>query len=234
MLPFCGRFEDTVKMRNKPIQEGFKVWVLADLGYVYNWLWFSGHKKKGTEVIGKKDWEYPINNKGTTALFALTFTVIIYLAQLLVASFNRTFILILDNLFLNIEVAQALLLLNITYCGTTRKNASGFPPNLIKIKEHNRLYLWDSYIARITKNILCFIWQDNNAVIGLTTAHSLHRSKEDTIIRNRKRPKPTSVNTRITRLIFRDLHRKELAIPRVIDDYNYYINKVDLANQLRA
>ena len=25
MLPFCGRSEDTVKMKNKPIKEGFKI-----------------------------------------------------------------------------------------------------------------------------------------------------------------------------------------------------------------
>jgi Transposase IS4 len=124
--------------------------------------------------------------------------------------------------------------LNVACCGTTRKNASGFPPDLIKIKEHNRLYLWDSCIARVIENVLCFVWQDNNTVLGLSTAHSLHRSKEDTIIRNRKRPKLTSTNARITRPIFGDLYRKELPIPRVIDDYNYYMNGVDLANQLRA
>ena len=145
-------------MKNKLIEEGFKVWVLADLGYVYNWLWFSGHKKKGTEIIGKRDWKYQIDSKGTTASFAPTFAVIIYLAQLLTASFNRVFVLVLDNLFLNVEVAQALLVLNIASCGTTRKNASGFPSDLIKIKEHNRLYLWDSCIARVVEDILCFMW----------------------------------------------------------------------------
>jgi hypothetical protein len=100
----------------------------------------------------------------------------------------------LDNLFLNVDVACALLVLNIACCGTTRKNAAGFPSDLIKIKNHNRLYLWDSCIAHIVKDVLCFVWQDNNAVLGLTTAHSLHRAEEDTIIRNRKRPKPTSAN----------------------------------------
>jgi hypothetical protein len=55
MLPFSGRSEDTVKMKNKLIKEGFKVWVLADQGYVYNWLWFSGHKIRGAEIIGKRD-----------------------------------------------------------------------------------------------------------------------------------------------------------------------------------
>jgi hypothetical protein len=79
-------------------------------------------------------------------------------------------------------------------------------------------------------NILCFVWQDNNAVLGVTTAYSLHRSKEDTIIRNRKRPKLISTNARITRPIFGDLARKDLAIPKVIDDYNHHMNSVDLAN----
>ena len=50
MLPFRGRSEDTIKMKNKLIEEGFKVWVLADLGYVYNWLWFSGHKRKAQKL----------------------------------------------------------------------------------------------------------------------------------------------------------------------------------------
>ena len=177
MLLFCGRSEDIVKMKNKPIEEGFKIWVLVDLGYVYNWLWFSGHKKKGTEVIGKKNWKYQINNKGATASFAPTFAVIIYLAQLLTALFNRVFVLVLDNLFLNVEVAQALLLLNIAYCGTTRKNTSGFLPDLIKIKEHNRLYLWDSCIARIIDKVLYFIWQDNNTILGVTIVYSLRGAR---------------------------------------------------------
>jgi hypothetical protein len=85
-------------------------------------------------------------------------------------------------------------------------------------------------VAYIIKNVLCFMWQDNNMVLGLTTAHSLHRPKEDTIIRDRKRPKLTSINARITHLIFRDLPRKQLPIPRVINDYNHHINSVDLAN----
>jgi hypothetical protein len=79
MLPFSGRSEDTVNMKHKPIKEGFKVWVLADQGYVYNWLWFSGHPERGTEIIGKKDWNFKINKNGTIACFAPTFAVVIYL-----------------------------------------------------------------------------------------------------------------------------------------------------------
>jgi hypothetical protein len=49
--------------------------------------------------------------------------------------------LILKKPFLNINIARALLVLNVIIYGTARKNAAGFPSNLIKIKDHNRLYL---------------------------------------------------------------------------------------------
>jgi len=38
MIPYQGRSNHTVKLKNKPISEGYKVWVLGDHGYVYNWL----------------------------------------------------------------------------------------------------------------------------------------------------------------------------------------------------
>jgi hypothetical protein len=49
--------------------------------------------------------------------------------------------LILDNLFLNIDVTRFLLVLNIASYDIIRKNAAGFPSDLIKIKNYNRLYL---------------------------------------------------------------------------------------------
>jgi hypothetical protein len=38
MISFGGNSSHTVKIRNKPIKEGFKVWVLGDKGYVWYWL----------------------------------------------------------------------------------------------------------------------------------------------------------------------------------------------------
>ena len=38
MISYQGRSIHTVKLKNKPISEGYKVWVLGDSGYVYNWL----------------------------------------------------------------------------------------------------------------------------------------------------------------------------------------------------
>jgi Transposase IS4 len=77
---------------------------------------------------------------------------------------------------------------------------------------------------------LIFIWQDNNAVLGMTTAHCL---KNEIVLRYRKRPSSTSTNAYIVRPVFGDEAQKWLHIPRAIDDYNHFMNGVDRANQLR-
>jgi Transposase IS4 len=78
--------------------------------------------------------------------------------------------------------------------------------------------------------MLCFLWQDNNAVLGIATAHRL---KNETVERLRKRPSPTSTNARILRPVFGNLPAKRLRILCTIDDYNHFMNGVDTANQLR-
>jgi hypothetical protein len=41
MVPFSGRSRHTIKMKNKPISEGFKVWALCDRGYLWDFLFYS-------------------------------------------------------------------------------------------------------------------------------------------------------------------------------------------------
>jgi hypothetical protein len=57
---------------------------------------------------------------------------------------------------------------------------------------------------------------------------------EPKILRNRKRPKTILTNAKIAREFFRDKYIKLLSIPVFINNYNYYINGVDKANQLRS
>jgi hypothetical protein len=47
MLAFRGRTVHITKLKNKSIKEGYKNWLLADHGYVWNWLWHSN--EDGTE-----------------------------------------------------------------------------------------------------------------------------------------------------------------------------------------
>lgn len=38
---FPGRAKQTVKMPSKPVPIGFKIWVLANSGYVLDWMWHA-------------------------------------------------------------------------------------------------------------------------------------------------------------------------------------------------
>ena len=142
------------------------------------------------------------------------------------------YVVILDNLFLTVPVVYVLLKYGIGCLGTTRKKGDSFPSELRDAKDHNRLLQWGEDISIQVGNALCFLWQDNNAVIGITTSFSLHKP-EDHVIRSRKRPKKTSTNAAIVRPVFGDLIIKDLPIPTLIDVYNHHMNGIDLANQIR-
>ena len=232
MIPFRGRSEHTVKMKNKPISEGYKVWVLANQGFIWSFLWYSC--TTGTEGIYKKQGllvDLPIPFRPVR--LASTFATVIRLAQQLRFHvdpvFPRVRCLFLDNLFLNQDVCLALLALNIVCMGTTRKNAIGMSPRLIAMKQQNRGLVWNSASAEIVEGVLQFLWQDNNTVLGITTAYSLHQ----TVLRERKRPALTSTNAHIVRPVFGDQVKKWLQIPLAIDAYNHGMNGVDRANQLQ-
>ena len=53
IIAYRGRTHHTIKIKNKPISEGYKVWVLAEAGYVWTWLWHS--KIKGPEKLPRED-----------------------------------------------------------------------------------------------------------------------------------------------------------------------------------
>lgn len=80
--------------------------------------------------------------------------------------------------------------------------------------------------------MLCISWQDNNFVLGLSTIHTVHKASSFVKLA-RNRPSKTSTNACVTRTVFGDLPFTILVILKFINDYNYYMNSVDLANQLR-
>ena len=190
------------------------------------WLWHS--KQDGPEDIPKKGIEAPIRPSESVHL-APTYVIVIYFARLLRQLYpDQRFHFFVDNLFLTVPVAQALLFLAVLCTGTTRKNAAGVPNWLIELKNKNQVLIWNSTFAEIVNGVLCFLWQDNNAVLGITTGYDLAQR----VLRDRKRPNLTSTNAHIVWPVFGDQVRKRLWIPKVIDEYNHNMNGVDLANQL--
>ena len=117
--------------------------------------------------------------------------------------------------------------------GTIRKSSGGFPETLQDLKAINKALDYGGTLAVSQEWTLCFAWQDNNVVLGLTTAFSLHRASEDFVLRLRKRPKESSTNASISRRVFGSQPQKKIPIPKAIDAYNHGMNAVDVANQLR-
>jgi Transposase IS4 len=122
MVPYRGRTLHTTKMKNKPVAQGYKIWALADNSYLCDWLWHS--QREGPENIPKEGIvvdQLTTDNILQPIHLAPTFAVIIRLAERLrKLRPTRIFCFYLDNLFLNVPVAQILLAMNICCVGTTR------------------------------------------------------------------------------------------------------------------
>jgi len=74
---------------------------------------------------------------------------------------------------------------------------------------------------------------DNGPVTMLSTIHKID-GNENRIERVRRRPRVTSTNATKVREIFGNASKKSLPIPIVIDDYNHFMGRVDIADQLRG
>jgi hypothetical protein len=131
----------------------------------------------------------------------------------------------INNYFSSIALFNHLYILQYSACGTARP-INSIPSQLQKLKKHAKEIPWGTLYALPVSNVLSLVWQDNNTVFALSTLHSA----DSFIPCKRKRPRKTSTNALITRRIFSDEVTKELDIPIFINDYNYYINGVDLAN----
>jgi hypothetical protein len=77
MIAYRGRTDHAIKNKNKPIKEGYKVWVLAEAGYVWSWLWHSG--EEGVESIPSKGKKMKMSS-GEIKLFAPTYALVLVLA----------------------------------------------------------------------------------------------------------------------------------------------------------
>jgi hypothetical protein len=129
MSAYRERTSHTTKLKNKPIKEGYKMWALAEHGYIWSWLFYS--LRDGTERIREaRDPAIPTDMNPTH-------TMVMKLAmELPYKEYN--YVLYLDNLFTSVPLLNALEKLKIGATGTTRKNSQRISPYLLSLKQNNR------------------------------------------------------------------------------------------------
>jgi hypothetical protein len=217
MVRFYSRLGDTYKMLNKPIKQGYKIFALANDGYV--WHFQLASRQHGIGELEKVDELTP------------TGSMVLQMARLLPRFLNSHFVIYIDNYFTSIPLFSMLRKENIGATRTTWPSGIDFPTLLIVLRKKWSTKLdWGTTVADIVDGVLCIGWQDNNFVLGLSTIHIVHEASS-WVNSRRNRPGPTSTNAAITRKVFGNSLFMILNILTWVDDYNHNMNSVDLANQ---
>ena len=244
---FTGRTSEKVNIPSKPEPEGFKIWVLANAGYVLDWMHHAKGEKNGPVDL-EDYWTKWLGFSKTEAV------VLDLVTQEGICSKNKH-IVWLDNLFTSTRLLQQLKEEGFGAAGTVRttktaredieaskgtqaqkqnKNENrGFKRSLANLKlEHNTQIPWGQLHAEVNDDgdILQVAWKDQNVVLFMTTVDK----PGDTIIRKRRRPAKTATNSKTSWAVFGDSVEMDLPIPVFIDRYNHFMNGVDVADQLRS
>ena len=97
-----------IKTSHKSIQQDYKIWTLADLDYIFNWLWYS--KAQDMKNLDKRSHQNIMTD---------TQTLVISLAKSLSNSATQDYILYTDNLFINSLLTKTLSQLDIKVMSIT-------------------------------------------------------------------------------------------------------------------
>lgn len=209
---FSGRSAHTVRIKNKPTPEGYKILSLCDAGYTFAFFFTSRIHQHEIQKI-------PNLSKVGNEVYHLV-------SQL---PKNKAFNIYMDNYFSSIRLFKYLREKNIGACGTVRKNSANFP----QILKTDKKLEWDTLSGVVVDDVLAILWMDNGPVTMLSTIHQIN-GDENRIERIRRQSRETSTNANKVRAIFGSLSKKSLPIPIVIDDYNHFMGGVDIADQLRG
>jgi hypothetical protein len=212
---FFGRSGHTFRIKNKPTPQGYKILSLCDSGYTYTFMFMSRIKPSNVDLIPN------VNRTGSE---------VYHLVRQLPS--QKAFNIFMDNYFSSINLYNFLRNKGYGACGTVRINTAKFPITLKKEKERKDLE-WDHLKGITVDNVLVILWIDNGPVTMLSTIHAIE-GEESRVDKERRRPRETSTNSNKLKTVFGESVRKVLPIPKMIDDYNYHMGGVDIADQLRS
>ena len=236
-----GRSKEIVNIPSKPTPKGFKIWVLANAGYILDWLYHA----KGDQLR-----PVDLDDFWTDELkFSKTQAVVLDLVTQEGISNNFQHVIWLDNLFTSARLLRQLKQEGFGTAGTVRTSKTtrekieekdqtilkeqnrGLNPLLSLLKlDYNAQIPWGQLYLASDGEVLQAAWKDQNVVLFMSTVPTGMES----ILRNRRRPAKSATNSRTSREVFGDSSTKELLIPRFIDDYNHFMGGVDSADQLKS
>ena len=88
------------------------------------------------------------------------------------------------------------------------------------------------YLLNDKNNYKIFRWIDNNIVKMVSTVHTGCEGEQ--VEANRRRPRINPINKNNVAHVWGNQHRRNIFIPVIINDYNHWMNGVDIADQLIA
>jgi len=198
MMVLCkGRTFHTIKMPNKPIDEGYKLYALCEKGYTYSFLFYSGETKNENSAFTQETVQFtqphPMQASSTLDLvdpvkeFSPTIQAVCHLVfRLPFQEFQ--FNVYMDNYFSTIPLFRHLRSHGIGAAGTTRPGRADFPSELALDKSlARRILQWNHLSGIVVDGVCSVLWQDNNMVLFLTTIHDVRQL----VLANRRRPKKT-------------------------------------------
>jgi hypothetical protein len=142
-------------MPNKPITQGYKVFGIADHGYLYNFIW--SFREKGLQDI--------VLQPNLTKTGCLVKSLALSLPR-------RRLTIYMDNYFTSVPLFSELRAYEFGAVGTTRPHKE-FPSEFKILNERFATKLpWNTLLAKVVDNTLCLAWQDNNIVLALSNIHT--------------------------------------------------------------
>ncbi|KAJ3453257.1 hypothetical protein MRS44_017504 [Fusarium solani] len=228
IIRYTGRSDAITTIKGKPDPVGFKIWVIAQMGFFIQWLWHIKEAEQGAvgveistqkrKVSVKAAERAPDTGDNDDAVNS-TQAVVIGLTRTLPKSTYHVFV---DNLFSSPPLFRNLRKQGYGATGTARTN-SGIHEELVRDKNDD---------GKVQKNVNQIAWKDNKLVLFLTTVFT--GADDERVIRQRKKPSSKKSEAKPIRCFFGDEAVKMINIPTVAAAYNDEMNHVDRGDQLRS
>lgn len=221
MCRFEGRSQHLTTVLNKPTPTGFKIWGIAQRGFLLSWNFHTPGKGNGPvgvrcppELGGHKT-----TGKGGNMSQAVALKLLERLPK-------KPYHLWIDNLFTSTRFLEVLA--DRGYGGTgTCRTSSSVLKELIEFKKSdtNDIIPWGTKKSLFTESgkVCQTGWKDNTIVLIISNC----LDTEELITKLRKRPKLISSKAKTARKPFGSLARKILDIPVLYDEYNHNMGAVD-------